>query len=36
VPPKIQIVPSGESTVVRIPEGLEGLVGVVDGSLEPR
>jgi len=36
VPPKIQIVPSGSSTVVRIPAGLQGVVGVVDGSLEPR
>ncbi len=36
VPPNIQIVPGAASTVVRIPAGLEGLVTVADGSLEPR
>jgi len=36
IPPNVQVVAGGDTTVVRIPEGLEGLVTVVDGSLAPR
>ena len=36
IPPDLAIVSGPSSTVVRIPDGLEGLAMVVDGSLEPR
>ena len=36
IPPNVQIVPPSDQVVVRIPEGLEGLVTIVDGRLEPR
>ena len=36
IPPNLKIVSGGDNTVVRIPDGMEGLVTVVDGSLESR
>jgi len=36
IPPGLAVVPGPSSTLVKIPEGLEGLAMVVDGTLEPR
>ena len=36
IPPDLAVVSGPSSTLIRIPEGLQGLAMVVDGSLEPR
>ena len=36
IPSNLKIVAGGDNTVVRIPDGLEGLVTVLDGTLESR